>query len=228
MSEDGDGGASTPASPASASSSFRVACERIPEARSDDTPRTAGGASAGPGAGGGALAARARGQRGRAAPTSSAASITPDRSTAFPDMFLRSRSSAGTRDAPPGRFREHGPAFDSTRRSVSSCSFGRAKRQICEHLIKEKMERIPQEVIRHDQHSSHGDRNRAGQHRQSQDGSLGRAERGHWSQRKELLPDKWSRRVQYGHHSPPGSPHERSAIFHRTSFGNQEMHDFFA
>ena len=224
-----EAGGSTPATPASVSSSFRRACEQIPEA---DTPRAS---CAHPESCQHRDAAPARSRRPSTRGGGGGKKTPP-----FPDMFLRrSHSSccASLGDlchaqGAAGRFSEHGAAIQSTVRTISSSSFGRAKRQICEHDVKEQAESIPQEVIRHDKdpHSV--------EHLPSQAGSMSRAERfgrladcsepGHWSQRKERQHDRWSKRVQYGHHSPPGSAHERDMIFHRTAYGNQTMHDFFA
>jgi hypothetical protein len=222
-----EAGGSTPATPASVSSSFR-ACEQIPEA---NTPRGARPESCKNGREAAPARSRRPSTRG-----GGAGKIMPP----FLDFFLRrSHSSLG---AAGSRFSEHGAAVQSTVRSISSCSFGRAKRQICEHDVKEKAESIPQEVIRHDKDPHAVELPK-------QAGSMSRAERfglflggtattasrladssepGHWSQRKERQHDRWSKRVQYGHHSPPGSAHERDMIFHRTAYGNQTMHDFFA
>jgi hypothetical protein len=116
------------------------------------------------------------------------------------------------------RFREHGPVFQSTYRSVSSCSFGKAKRNICEHSAQATPRKASQEVIPVDQEEAS---------RASAAGTVGKYSRIHWSQDKQLLPDKWLQQVQRGHHSPPGSPHDRSMIFNRTAAGNQTIHDFF-
>ena len=226
---------STPATPASVSSSFRRACEQIPEV---DTPRES--CARPESCQHGREKAYARSRR-----PSTRGGGAGKKTQPFPDMFLRRSqlraASASTGQHAQGaanRFSEHGAAVQSTVRSVSSCSFGRAKRQICEHDVKEKAESIPQEVIRHDKDPH------AVEHLPKQAGSMSRAERfgrpaerfgrladssepGHWSQRKERQHDKWSKRVQYGHHSPPGSAHERDMIFNRTAYGNQTMHDFF-
>ena len=216
-------GGRTPATPVSVSSSFRRACEQIPEA---DTPRES---CAHPESCQNRDAAPARSRR-----PSTRGGWAGKKTPPFPDMFLRRSHSrmAGPCSLKRPAFSEHGPAIQSTVRSVSSCSFGRAKRQICEHDVKEQVESLPQEVIRHDKDPH------AVQHLPKQAGSMSRAERfgrladcsepGHWSQRKERQHDRWSKRVQYGHHSPPGSAHERDMIFHRTAYGNQTMHDFFA
>jgi hypothetical protein len=179
--------------PGSVSGSFRSAGDHIPTAA--QTPRTGGV------------------QAGRRRSTSSTRSAT-----AAETLIRRSMSSLGSYD---GRFREHGDVFQSGYRSVTACSFGRAKRKICEHDFKQKLERVPQEPIEITRSTS-------GTKPPPPRGNLSRAERGHWSQKKELPHTRWSQQVQYGHHSPPGSPHAREDIFNRTAHGNQTMHDFFA
>ena len=132
------------------------------------------------------------------------------------EIFLRrSRSSL---EGDLSRYTEHGPVFDSAYRSISSCSFGREKRKICEHDRKQKMEKPVQAVIRHDIVQKAKPKLHT---------TFSRAKLGHWSQKPELLDSRWSQQIQRGHHSPPGSPHERAAITNRTAYGNQTMHDFF-
>lgn len=131
------------------------------------------------------------------------------------DVFLRHSRSL---ESDLSRYKEHGHVFHSTYRSISSCSFGRAKRKICEHDRKEKMEKPVQAVIRHDLVQKVKPRSPS---------TFSRAKLGHWSRKPELPDGKWCQQIQRGHHSPLGSPHVRDHITNRTAHGNQTMHDFF-
>ena len=198
---------SRPSTPASVSASFRMAGDRIQGA--ELTPRKPRPAE---------LIASRRSESVRMRMTPSEGKMQ----TALAHLLLkRSNSSLSRQDCNDSRFREHGPVFQSTYRSISSCSFGRASRKICEQDVKEKQEKETQNVIRHD----HLRKTNGGSQATS---SMSKSKRGHWSQQKALPHGKWSQSVQRGHHSPPGSPHTRDMIFHRTERGNQELHDFFA
>jgi hypothetical protein len=191
----------TPHTPGSVSSSFRDAGDHISHNGTHAPNRRASGDGA-------VLRTTSRRPQRPATRASSRESSA--------EMFLRSRSSL---EGDSSRYREHGHVFQSTYRSISSCSFGRDKRKICEHDRKEKMEEKPaQKVIRHDLVQTT---------KAPPPATFSRAKLGHWSQKPELLDGRWSQQVQKGHHSPSGSPHVREGITDRTAYGNQTMHDFF-
>jgi hypothetical protein len=134
----------------------------------------------------------------------------------------RSHSSLDSHASATRRFREHGDVYQSDYRSVTSCSFGKDKRKICEHDIKQKREKPIQEVIYHDiRRIKNQERGRP------QTSTMGSTERGHWSQDIPIAHNQWARQVKRGHHSPVGALHVRDEIFNRTAHGNQTPHDFF-